>query len=265
MTHSLYEAYHEEGFAKHDGIFSEAEIQKIQAALARISSREFPGHIRENHKKTYRAFHGCHLYDKTFAELVKHPILIKTAQELLADDVYVHQLKINTKRPLHGESWPWHQDYIFWRNHDDLTSDQVTNIMIHLDPVTLDNGPLSFIPKSHQWGCLDKHTKINSSSNWEGNVSSNLTYQIEEKFVETLKKKFGIVHTTGPSGSAWWFSGNTCHASSGNTSKLERNVVIITYNSVKNAPKAGGDNFGKRPEFLCARDFNPLKPEGSLV
>lgn len=265
MTHKLCKIYREEGFAKHEGIFSETEIQKIQSDTARISSQEFPGHIREEHKKTYRAFHGCHLYNKTFRELVRHPILIKTAQELLADEVYVHQLKINTKRPLHGEAWPWHQDYIFWRNHDGLESDQVTNVMIHLDPVTMDNGPLIFIPKSHQWGCLDEHTKINSSPNWEGDVSNNLTYQIEDNFVEGLIKQFGIAHTTGPSGSAWWFSGNTCHASSGNPSKFDRNVVIITYNAVKNAPKTDGDKFGKRPEFLCAKDFTPLKPEGSLV
>lgn len=258
---SLIHAYTHQGFVLQPDVFSSAQLGRLQAAVDRIASSEYPGHVREAHGKTFRAFHGYHLYDEVFASVVRAEPLVRFAQALLQDEVYVHQLKVNTKRAQFGESWPWHQDFIFWHHHDDMPTDRVTNVMIHLDDVDDDNGPVGFIPESHQWGCLSDETLVRGDSGWEGNVSNDLTYQLNQPLIDRLVDTYGIVHATGPAGTAWWFSGNTCHASSANLSGWERKVLIITYNAVSNAPSRLGPNFGTRPEFLCARDFSPLVSE----
>ena len=250
-----------QGFVQQPYVFSPLQVARLRAAVDRLALSEHPGHVPEAHGKTFRAFHGCHLYDETFASVIRANSLVRFAKALLQDEVYVHQLKVNTKCARFGESWPWHQDFIFWYHHDDIPTDRIVNVMIHLDDVDVDNGPVEFIPRSHQWGCLSDQTVVRGDSGWEGNVSNDLTYQLNQPFIDRLVDANGVVHATGPAGTAWWFSGNTCHASSSNLSGQERRVLIITYNAVSNAPSRLAPNFGKRPVFLCARDFSPLQPE----
>lgn len=256
----LASQYHEYGFVEHPGVLTESEISELNQAVDYISQKDYPGHVWENHGNTLRALHGCHLYNEAFANLIRKKVLVSFAKDILQDDVYVHQLKVNTKRAHHGESWPWHQDFIFWHHHDDMPSDRVTNVMINLDEVNDENGPLNFIPKSHQWGCLLDKTETFGSSGWEDNVSNDLTYQLKKSFIDDIREQFGVCKAIGPAGAAWWFSGNLCHASSANHSKYERKVLIVTYNAVCNAPDVSKRNFGTRPDFLCARDFTPIYP-----
>ncbi len=257
ITNSDAARYAQDGFLILPAAVDEAGLKRISDRVEGLTRENHPGHVLEKHAQTYRAMHGCHLYDDTFRELIRWPMFVRVAEKLLGDRVYLHQLKINLKQPFCGESWPWHQDLIYWRNEDLIPGDAMISAMIYLDDVTDFNGPLFFIPQSHHSGCIESNTNVDSPDGWEGNVSANLTYQVDQKTVTALAMQHGMVNTKGPRGTVVWFHGNLVHASPENISPYPRRLAILTYNAVSNCPKRFKDT--PRPEFLFGRDMAPLE------
>jgi ectoine hydroxylase len=170
--------------------------------------------------------------------------------------VYIHQLKVNLKQPFSGELWPWHQDFIYWRNEDKVPTNNIVSVMIFLDEIVEFNGPMYFIPGSHHAGCIDLQKKEGSPDGWEGDVSSSLTYQVGEQQITSLVEQGGLFSAKGNKGSAIWFDGNLVHASPPNISPLQRRIAILTYNALSNAPQ--DSKISRRPEFLNGLDRQPL-------
>jgi ectoine hydroxylase len=251
------DSYRENGFLVQDSLVSTEETQELVGCLTEFEKQTLPGHIQEKGSSIYRAFHGCHLYDKTYDALIRKPELLQPARQVLKDEVYIHQLKVNLKRPFSGELWPWHQDYVYWRNEDKLPSNAMVSVMIFLDDITEFNGPLYFIPGSHHLGCIDVSKAKGSSDDWQGNVSASLTYQVTEEQVSSLVNQGGLFSAKGKKGTAIWFDGNLVHASPQNISPFERRIVILTYNAVSNVPL--DQNIEPRPAFLNGRDRQPLR------
>lgn len=249
--------YHQQGFLILPGALNVGQMSELSACVDDLTKKHYPGHVLEKHGTQYRAMHGCHLYDTTFRALIRHPLFLHVAEKLLSDRVYLHQLKVNLKQPFCGESWPWHQDYIYWRNEDLIPGENIISAMIYLDEVNDFNGPLFFIPKSHTLGCIDSKVKSEAPEGWEGNVSVDLTYQVDQKTVLELAEQNGMVNTKGPSGTVVWFHGNLVHASPENISPYPRRIVILTYNAVSNKPTRFKET--PRPEFLFGRDTQPLE------
>lgn len=251
-------AYNQDGFIRLNQVIAPQEIDGMIAAIDRICLSDHPGHVKEKNGVAYRALHGCHLYEPLFADLIRSPKILDAAQKILGEEVYLHQLKINLKAPFVGESWPWHQDYIYWKNEDGIPSENMVSAMIYLDDITEFNGPLFLIPNSHTEGCIDIN-KLHSANGWESDVSNSLSYQVPNEIVSRLVEKNGIYSATGNRGDVNWFHGNVVHASSANLSPFKRRVVLLTYNGVSNAP-IQRDNKELRPNFLNGRDHSPLKP-----
>ena len=249
-------SFKELGYLSQDGLFDNQSIQYLNEALEKISNEIHPGHVLEDHGKSYRALHGCHLYDQAFHELVHHPKLVNAAKQILDGDIYLHQLKINIKAAFSGEIWPWHQDYIFWRNEDGMPSDDVLSVMIFLDDVTEFNGPLFFIPKSHHLGCIEVSPSKESPEGWIGNVSASLKYQIDDVLIKDQADQHGMYLAKGGKGTAVWFHGNLIHGSPPNISPYARKIAILTYNPIRNAPDPASPK--KRPEFLNARNTSAI-------
>lgn len=256
ISKSALDSYFKNGFLVQPELLSPQETQSLVDSLAEFSQSHQPGHVLEKNSTIYRAFHGCHLYSNTYDELIRKPEFLQPARQILKDEVYIHQLKVNLKQAFSGELWPWHQDYIYWRNEDKVPTNSIVSVMIFLDDITEFNGPLYFIPGSQNAGCIDSQKANDSPEGWEGNVSSSLTYQVSEKQVSSLVEQGGLFSATGKKGTAVWFDGNLVHASPPNISPFERRIAILTYNAVSNAPQDG--DHAPRPEFLSARDRRPL-------
>jgi ectoine hydroxylase len=245
------------GFLVQHELMSAAEIANLVHCVDAFALTEQPGHLLEQQTNVYRAFHGCHLYSDEFRTLIRRADLLEPARQILGDDVYIHQLKVNLKQAFSGEMWPWHQDYIYWRNEDHVPTNRIISVMIFLDEVTEFNGPLFFIPGSHKAGCIEPRIAKDAPAGWEGNVSSSLNYQVDNQLVSNLVAAGGLFSAQGKKGTAVWFDGNLVHASPANMSPMQRRIVILTYNAVSNAPKDRG--LAQRPEFLNGRDREPLK------
>jgi len=256
LTSHEINAYLQDGYFVQHNALSAAHVDELLAATLSFQKHTHPGHVLEKDGITHRAFHGCHLYDETYSNLIRSPQFLTPAQQLLKDNVYIHQLKVNVKHAFSGEMWPWHQDYIYWRNEDNIPTSNIVSVMIFLDDIDQFNGPLFFIPGSHVIGCVDAPKAEDSPEGWQGNVSASLTYQIAPSLVTRLVEAGGLFSATGKKGTAVWFHGNLVHASPPNISPHNRRIAILTYNAVSNIPTKQPTNL--RPEFLNGRDYRPL-------
>ena len=254
-------AYKRDGYFVQDQALSQEATDVLLARTLSFQTEHHPGHVLEKDGKTYRAFHGCHLYDDAYNELIRAPQFLEPAQQLLDDHVYIHQLKVNVKQAFSGEMWPWHQDYIYWRNEDNIPTANIVSVMIFLDDIDQFNGPLFFIPGSHEIGCVDAPKADDAPEGWEGNVSASLTYQIDAPLVTKLVKSGGLFSATGKKGTAVWFHGNLIHASPPNISPHNRRIAILTYNAVSNIAITPPKKL--RPEFLNGCDYRPLRAQES--
>lgn len=245
----------ENGFTVVKNAFSREKIDQINECIEKLSAKSLEGVILEKDGKSVRAIHGLHLNDPFFKKLFCDKTLLDITQTFLNSGCYVHQSKLNFKKAMTGDAWPWHQDFIFWKNGDGIELPKLLNVAILLSDVEMLHGPLCFIPKSHNFGNLCE-LHINNGS-WESDLSNNLSYQIKGDVLKPFIKKNGVSFITGSAGDVVLFDSLVAHSSAGNLSPFDRPILIITYNSVFNFPQR---TEGKcRPEFLCAHDTRPLK------
>jgi ectoine hydroxylase len=198
-----------------------------------------------------------------FRRLVRHPTLLQPALQILQSEVYVYQFKINFKVAMGGDTWKWHQDFIFWNKEDGLPEPRVMNMSVFLDEVTEFNGPMMFVPGSHKLGLIepdalavaDERSNNVEGADWTSHVSVDLKYSLKRELLADLVARNGLVAPKGPAGSLLLFDSNLFHASASNLSPFNRTVIIVTYNTTANQPRLGNE----RPEFLVSRQSTPLE------
>lgn len=254
----------EKGYAIARAVFSLLEIEVVNSRVAQYVSRCYEGIVTELDRKTVRGIHGLHLYDAFFRALFANRRLLSHAESVLEEQCYVHQSKINMKRQWVGAKWPWHQDFVFWNREDGILSPRLLNVALLLDDVCPDNGPLWLIPSSHTMGDLTD-IEVGENAGWEGNVSENLTYQVNEHRVQSLIETHGISYFTGNAGDVLLFDPQLVHSSPPNISSRSRAILFVTYNAVSNRPAL--QVIAPRPEFICSRSYLPLRqlPDQLLV
>ena len=103
--------------------------------MPKIYAEFRPEIVREKDGVTPRTSFAAHTYNDAYARLARHPRLIEPAKQILGDDVYIHQFKINGKQAFDGDVWQWHQDYGTWRNDDQMPEARAMNVAIFLDEV----------------------------------------------------------------------------------------------------------------------------------
>ncbi|KWT56937.1 phytanoyl-CoA dioxygenase [Streptomyces albus subsp. albus] len=231
-------------------------LEKVRDSIAAISRTDRPEVVQEAGSDTVRALHGCHGYDDVCAQLVRHPLLLDLAEELVGDRVYVYQFKVNIKSPREGQQWPWHQDFAFWAHEDGMPAADAVNIAINLDEVHEHNGPLTVLTGSHRLGLIEapEAARAVTGRDWHEHVSARLTHTVPDARVRELAADFPPVRMTGPAGAITAFHPSIVHSSTDNLSDDRRAVLLITYNSVRNAPVRPS-----RPDFLVGRDTTPVE------
>lgn len=257
--------YHENGYLVLNNLFSRAETDMLnEEALTFNHSKELPNVILEKNGDVRSVF-APHYSSNVFDKLYKQERLVGPARQLLETDVYLYQFKLNNKRPFRGSFWEWHQDFPYWHLDDGVHLPQMISAMILLQDTTAIQGPLVFIPKSHNIGIADfepkEHLKIDSNYtdilDLEHSLSADLKYTIKKDAFAKLINEYGFFEALGQSGTCIFFHPNLFHASNTNISPYERNTAIVTYNCVNNLPP---DKEINRPDYICSRNFMPIKP-----
>jgi ectoine hydroxylase len=251
--------FHTEGYLFFPGLFSPDEVATLTAEVPSLYARREAYNVREKGKDAVRTNFAAHMYSKPFAKLARHPRMVQPVMDLFAEEVYMHQFKINGKAAFEGDVWQWHQDYGTWLNDDMMPTERAMNVAIFLDDVNEFNGPLMFIPGSHKKGVVEAKHDLTTTSYPLWTVDNELI----EKLVERAGgKNGGIVSRKGPAGSMILFHSCLVHASGSNLSPWNRVSVYLSLCAVSNHIQRF-----KRPEYIAHRDFTPIRclPDDCLM
>jgi len=255
LTQGQIEAYHQDGYLLLPNYISSSEIRTLRAQLPLVYAEDSPGRVFEAGTNAIRAVHGVHITNEVFARLIRYSILLNPAIQILGSQVYLHQFKITVKPAFVGNVWQWHQDSQYWVNKDGLPTDHSLNIVIFLSEVNEFNGPLMLVPDSHKTGVIG-HKDNNAEMDFESHMTSELPYTIDAEILAHYVSENGIVAPKGSAGSVLFFHPSAFHASVPNLSPFNRELLIVSYNSVENTPEVDSP----RPDFLAGRDYRSLMP-----
>ena len=233
------------GYLFMENLFTPDEVSVLKDAALKIYDTDCEEVWRESSGAPRTAF-AAHTYDEAHKRLGAHPRLIEPVKQLLGEDVYMHQYKINAKAAFDGEVWQWHQDYGTWARDDGMPEPRAMNISVFLDDVTAANGPLLFIPGSHKKGVVEAGHDLETTS--------YPLWTLDRESVRSLADEGGVVAPTGPAGSVLMFHGNLVHASPPNISPWNRVIVYLSLCAVSN-------HITKftRKEWIAHRDFTPIQ------
>lgn len=257
LNEAQVERYRDDGFLLVENALGAADVERVRAEVERLYALDHDGRVMEKDGVTVRAIHGSHQVSELFARLARMPRLLSAAEQLLGSRVYVHQCKVNAKRALSGDVWQWHQDFVFWQQHDGLTAPLVVNAGVFLDEATEHNGALLVVPGSHRLGTLVGASRgIGAGDEWKANFTADIDFVLSADQLAPLVAERGIRALTGPAGSLLLFDPMIVHGSGANMTPHDRTMALFSYNSVDNPPE---EVARPRPEFLAARDRTPLE------
>ena len=146
-------------------------------------------------EEVVRLVYGCHALPEggSFRRLSLHPRLLGPVQQLLREDVYIHQTRLNPKQGFGGGSWSWHQDFGTWNLVDGLAEPRAVMAAVFLDEATAANAPLLIVPGSQNHGLIDTASRDTE----QGYVIRKVDRQTLSRLVD----EGGLEALTGPAGS----------------------------------------------------------------
>lgn len=225
--------------------FTPQEVDLLRGRLPVLLSQGHAGNVVEQSSGVVRTSMGLHLRDDVYAQAVRHPRLVQPALQILKEDCYIQQVKVNTKAAFSGEVWQWHYDFATHHNEDGVAQPRALNLHIFLDDVSEFNGPLYFIPGSH------KTTDHGATLDTE--TTSYPLWVCDQHKVRELIEKNGLVAAKGGRGTMLIFHDTLVHASPNNLSPWDRAIFSLIVNPVSNALQRYS-----RPDYKHHRDLTPL-------
>ena len=243
--------FEERGYLFFPGLLDDSEVADLQLAIPGILNRRGPEVILEKEDATaVRLAFGAHMYSEPFRCLSLLPRLLSPVRQLLQDDVYLHQSRLNPKPGFGlGTSWDWHQDYPPWHAIDGMPEPRCIMTTVFIDDCTVATSPLLVVPGSQRHGLLD--SKLHQDAKGRGYA----LHHIGHATLERLADENGIKALIGPAGSVAFVNCNVVHGSANNVSPWRRAILYLIYNAVGNACPGT-----ERPWFQNNRDFSPLQP-----
>jgi ectoine hydroxylase len=259
LTASDIERYAANGFTSVDDLVDERTIARLLQEVDFLCSTLDPADERvvaEPGSAAIRSVFAVHELSATFADLLHSPRLLDPVRQLLGENVYIHQSRINRKPPFHGKEFGWHSDFETWHAEDGMPRMRAVSVSIALSENRRDNGSLMIIAGSH------RHFVCCVGATPEHHHRVSLQKQVagvpDEASITQLAASGDIVTCVGPAGSATIFDCNCLHGSSGNITPFGRTNVFVVYNAVDNALQEPFSGTPPRPAFLAERDPTPI-------
>ena len=246
LTPEQLKQFDDDGYLFFPNYFSPEETEILKSEIPGVFAQRREENVREKTGDVVRTAFAVHTYNPVFEALVHHPRFVGPAEQMLKDQVYIHQFKINGKAAFDGDVWQWHQDYGTWFNDDDMPDARAMNIAVFLEDVNEFNGPLMFIPRSHKKGRQEAGHDVSTTS--------YPLWTIDNLTIARLVAAGGIIAPKGPAGSMMMFHCNLVHASGSNLTPWNRTIVYLSLNSCQNPIRRF-----QRPEYIAHRDFTPIQ------
>ncbi|WP_193777499.1 ectoine hydroxylase [Streptomyces sp. E5N298] len=255
------QALDRDGFLAIDQLIAPDEVAEYQRELERLTTdpaiRADERSIVEPQSKEIRSVFEVHKISEVFAKLVRDERVVGRARQILGSDVYVHQSRINVKPGFGASGFYWHSDFETWHAEDGLPNMRTISVSIALTENYDTNGGLMIMPGSHKTflGCAGATPK----DNYKKSLQMQDAGTPSDEALTKMASEYGIKLFTGKAGSATWFDCNCMHGSGDNITPFPRSNVFIVFNSVENTAVEPFAAPIRRPEFIGARDFTPVK------
>ncbi|MGW7663016.1 ectoine hydroxylase [Streptomyces sp. NPDC054756] len=255
------QALDRDGFLAIDQLIGPDEVAVYQRELERLVNdpdiRADERSIVEPKSKEIRSVFEVHKISEVFAKLVSDERVVGRARQILGSDVYVHQSRINVKPGFGASGFYWHSDFETWHAEDGLPNMRTISVSIALTENYDTNGGLMIMPGSHKTflGCAGETPK----DNYKKSLQMQDAGTPSDEALTKMAYEYGIKLFTGKAGSATWFDCNCMHGSGDNITPFPRSNVFIVFNSVENAAVEPFAAPVRRPEFIGARDFTPVR------
>lgn len=253
--------FERDGFLAIEQLITPDEVAVYRDELDRLIAdpdvRADERSIIEPMSQDVRSVFEVHRISEVFANLVRDPRVVGRARQILGSDVYVHQSRINVKPGFGASGFYWHSDFETWHAEDGLPNMRTVSVSIALTENHDTNGGLMIMPGSHRTflGCAGATPK----DNYKKSLQMQDAGTPSDKALTELADAHGIRLFTGRPGSATWFDCNCMHGSGDNITPYPRSNVFIVFNSVENAAVEPFAAPVRRPEFIGARDFTPVR------
>ncbi len=248
---ALGEEYRRKGYICIPGLLNQREVGVLNTATERVIGMDGPQVMREKNGLPH-VIYGMHLLDPRLSTLARHPKLVAICEQLLGKSVYVHQSRVNAKQT-GGAIVNWHQDFGTYHRVDGVPRPDGIMIAVFLNDVSDYNAPLMAVPGSHAEGVVSEASTETEAE--DRDRASKYRYDITMERMSQLIDRYGLEHITGPAGSVVFMNMQVVHGSTVNITPLRRVILYLNVCTVDNC----GTTF-RRPEYLAARDFNPLQP-----
>ncbi|MGW5635943.1 ectoine hydroxylase [Streptomyces sp. NPDC003832] len=255
------ESYERDGFLAMEELLGDDEVAVYRRELERLVTdpgiRADERSVIEPQSKEIRSVFEVHRISEVFAALVRDERVVGRARQLLGSDVYVHQSRINVKPGFGASGFYWHSDFETWHAEDGLPNMRTVSVSIALTENHDTNGGLMIMPGSHRTflGCAGATPK----DNYKKSLQMQDAGTPSDEALTELAGRHGIRLFTGRAGSATWFDCNCMHGSGDNITPFPRSNVFIVFNSVENEAVEPFAAPVRRPAFIGARDFTPVK------
>ncbi|WP_321390295.1 ectoine hydroxylase [Emcibacter sp.] len=269
LTREQKEDFDRNGFLVLTNFFSDIEIRLLQRELEdlRLKSENIRQHrevISEPQSGDIRSIFRIHKNSRVFEKLSRDARLVNVARDILADDVYIHQSRLNYKPGFEGREFYWHSDFETWHVEDGLPNMRAISISVTLTENTPQNGALMMIPSSHRdfISCVGETPE----EHYKESLKKQEYGVPDHHSLEYLANKGGIEQVTGPAGTVVIFDSNIMHGSNGNITPYSRSNAFFVYNSVQNRIRAPFGSLSPRPEFIAARkEIEIVMPEENAL
>jgi ectoine hydroxylase len=254
-------AHADNGFVQVPGLLNTEEVAGYQAELDRLANdpavRSDERCVIEPTSNGVRSIFEVHKISNTIARLVSDERVLSRARQILGSDVYVHQSRINYKPGFGGGGFYWHSDFETWHAEDGMPTPRAVSCSISLTDNHAFNGCLMIMPGSHKTfvSCVGETPENNHLSSLKAQEIGTP----DPDSLTALAERHGIAMMTGDAGAATFFDSNCMHGSGDNITPYSRSNIFLVFNSVENTCVEPFYAPGRRPEYIGARDFTPVR------
>ena len=223
LKEEVLKAYEADGFVIARGMFDHREIDLLRRAAK--EDRELDQHSfgkGDGEGGTVRLSLWNHPGDTIYGMFARCQSIVKSAEKILAGEVYHYHSKMIMKDAKVGGAWAWHQDYGYWYQNGVLFP-LLTSAFIAVDPATRLNGCMQVLKGSHLLGRID-------------HVLTGDQAGADMERVREAEKVLELVYVEMEPGDVLFFHANLLHRSDQNKSDKPRWAMICCYNAARNNP-----------------------------
>ncbi|MCK0156326.1 phytanoyl-CoA dioxygenase family protein [Cellulophaga sp. F20128] len=200
LTEDQLAYYNEYGHLSGIKLLEEWQVDALNKELAEIRDPNHPAHhlfyefhSNESSDANSVLFHslGHWRISEGFHDAIWNPAFVMAASQLLGNKpVRFWHDQLFCKPAKHGGVVAWHQDYSYWTR---TTAMQHLTCWTGLDDASTENGCLHYVPKSHNWGLLEKPELAGNMNGLLASLTAEQKKEFQPIPIE-LKKGFATFH-----------------------------------------------------------------------